>query len=513
MTFRPTRLIQIIDSKLARLVIPAETPTGQYVAFSHCWGKKKTLKLGRNNLDQLRKGIQVESLPKSYQEAISICLGLNFHFIWIDSLCIIQDSTEDWQQEALAMKLVYGNAVLNLCSAAAVDNSEESFASRDHTLIRPLEVNTAWCGEDRQAFRLIYSDIFRDDILYSPLRERAWVFQEWYLSTRSLVIARRQLWWHCRQKVTCEALPNGYKDEQTMRDHRPDLQPDWMKDDMGQLDREQESLTLWTRRVNHYVETRLTEESDRLIAFSGIAQAFGSSHGITHDYLAGLWRRHLPTSLCWYVANSRTSRSSRYKAPSWSWASVDGPFELCGGRGYAERDNEDEKLCVSVEDVWLTYADERHITGLVKGGAIKLRGRLLGPKKVVMVSERRLRYFDNAMADEDIIGPYMMFDEGDEEGPLVSYLDSLNTEGRRKGLTEGASRRTEPIKNAQGSVFFLPIEHQSGTMAVQGIILYQPTHQTVVFHRIGYFVSSKLPSGSYSHLLASEYPKKTFLIL
>jgi hypothetical protein len=233
-TFRPTRLIQIIDSKLVKLVDPTETPTGQYVAFSHCLGKKKTLKLYHNNLDRLCRGIQVQSLPKSYQEAISTCLGLNLHFVWIDSLCIIQDSSEDWQHEAVRMKLVYGNSVLNLCSASVVDNSEESLPARDASLIRPMQVKICWGGEDEEILPLIYGDIFHDDILHCPLRKRAWVFQEWYLSPRSLVLARRQLWWHCRQKVACEVLPNGYQDEERMRTHRPDLQPDWMKDDMGQ---------------------------------------------------------------------------------------------------------------------------------------------------------------------------------------------------------------------------------------------------------------------------------------
>ncbi|RSL42298.1 hypothetical protein CEP54_015528 [Fusarium duplospermum] len=408
------------------------------------------------------------------------------------------------------MKLVYGNAILNLCSAAAADNSEESLAARDVSLIPPLQVNSAWDGESSQKFSLIYEDIFRDDILHCPLRERSWVFQEWYLSPRSLILARRQLWWHCRQNAACEALPQEYKDEESMRINRPDLQPEWMKDDMGQLNTEQDWASAWRSRVEHYVETRLTEESDRLIAFSGIAQAFGSSHGIVHEYLAGLWRCHLPITLCWYVANSRTSRSSRYKAPSWTWASVDGPFELCVGLGYVAEEDWGKKPCVSVEDVWLGYSDERHITGLVKGGAIKLRGHLLGSRKVEMPSRRRLRYFDDDTFDEDIEGPYMMLDEGDEEGPLVSYLDNINTNNYRKESTEGALRRTERLRDARGSVFFLPI---AKGFTVQGIILYQPPHQTGIFHRIGYFVSNRLPNGSYSHNLESDYPEHTFLIL
>ncbi|KAJ4210972.1 hypothetical protein NW759_013003 [Fusarium solani] len=167
-------------------------------------------------------------------EAGDIFLGLNLHFVWIDSLCMIQDSSEDWQHEAVRMKLVYGKSVLNLCSASVVDNSEESLSARDASLIRPMQVKICWDGEDEEILPLIYGDIFHDDILHCPLRKRAWVFQEWYLSPRSLVLARRQLWWHCRQKVACEVLPNGYQDEERMRTHRPDLQPDWMKDDMGQ---------------------------------------------------------------------------------------------------------------------------------------------------------------------------------------------------------------------------------------------------------------------------------------
>ncbi|KAJ2897757.1 hypothetical protein MKZ38_004380 [Zalerion maritima] len=434
--FRPTRLVQIIDSKLVKLAFPANTPKGDYAALSHCWGQAQTIKLESKNLDEFSKGIQVRDLPESYQEAISMCLKLNLHFIWIDSLCIIQDSKTDWEREAITMKLVYGNAKLNLCAAAAVDSSERSLVSRDASLIGPLEVSAYWNGQGRQSYRLIYSQMFSDNISNCPLGGRAWVIQEWYLSKRSLILARDQLWWHCREELACESFPNGahawpfinWKNE-----------AEQMKDDTGQMDaedpRSKASLSSWFDRVQSYSSTRLTKESDRLMAFSGIAQAFGESHGITDDYLAGLWRCQLPTALCWYAKGSPTSRSLKYKAPSWTWASIDGPF-------YTRLSYVNLPTCASIERVLLHHVDEKQITGPVKGGAIKLRGHLIGPR--VINSDGELSYHDASSPGQNLFSK-LHFDETNAEGgPMASYVDDIDPDLCSQGIVDGASRRTMP---------------------------------------------------------------------
>ncbi|EEU43596.1 uncharacterized protein NECHADRAFT_19229, partial [Fusarium vanettenii 77-13-4] len=129
-TYRPSRLIHIVDVGHVRLIISNKEASAPYVAFSHCWGKVQTIKLLDSNINKLQAGLPLVQLPNTYQEAIRLCCEIGFHYIWIDSLCIIQDSAEDWAREAKDMKLVYEHAIFNLCSATASDSSGRSFIRR-----------------------------------------------------------------------------------------------------------------------------------------------------------------------------------------------------------------------------------------------------------------------------------------------------------------------------------------------------------------------------------------------
>lgn len=231
------------------------------------------LMLKAENLDQFRTEIPVEDLPKKYQEAINFSSRLNIHFIWIDSPCIIQDDGEDWQREAITMNQVYGCSLLNICSAAAADVNGVSFRGRDPGTMEALFFTSSWDGEEQKSVYLGY-DTMWDDILNSPLRKRAWVFQEWYLSPRSLILAHSQLWQHCRKRVACEQHPENYwngRSLEGMKDNKQKAKP-WLSG--GQI---------WETYVREYVGTRLTQEFDRLIAFAGVAQGFGQSQKEIHD--------------------------------------------------------------------------------------------------------------------------------------------------------------------------------------------------------------------------------------
>ena len=209
-TYRPTRLVEIVNKDTVRVVLTQEYPDiGSYAALSHCWGKSKTLQLLQNNISLLCSEFPISELSTSYREAIDMCLGLGIHFIWIDSICIIQDCKEDWRKEAATMADVYRNSVLNICTGAAADNSEASFMKRDCSLITPLEVKPSWVESNNKCFYLSDAEIYQKDVEDSPLRKRAWVLQEVWLSRRSLSLTKSQLWWECRGKRACESFPGG----------------------------------------------------------------------------------------------------------------------------------------------------------------------------------------------------------------------------------------------------------------------------------------------------------------
>lgn len=88
-----------------------------YAALSHVWGDVEAappLKTIRGNYDEMKEGIPLFRLPPNFADAVETCRRLGVQFIWIDSLCIIQDSDEDWQQEAGTMHEVYRNAEVTI---------------------------------------------------------------------------------------------------------------------------------------------------------------------------------------------------------------------------------------------------------------------------------------------------------------------------------------------------------------------------------------------------------------
>ncbi|KAJ3522876.1 hypothetical protein NM208_g12679 [Fusarium decemcellulare] len=511
--FYPKRLIEIIDGERAKLVSPNQKP-GHYVAFSHCWGQAHyTTTLLSSNMHALSQNIRVKTLPKSYQEAIGFCRKLGLRFIWIDSLCIMQDSNDDWKQQAPQMHQVYGNAFLNICAATAADSSGTSFTGRDARLLKPLRVEPEWVGHSNEPFGLIF-DRFEDDIVSCPLRSRAWVFQEWYLSNRSLILARGQLWWHCRERIASESFPVPFG-----RKGNQDIRRDWHNQARGTklqdpVARQGINWHSWRLHLENYAQTRLTRESDRLIAFSGIVQKIAIDNGvhIESQYLAGLWRSHCPRALCWFRDPQNqpqvgaTLRSSEYKAPSWTWASLGGPFELHYG------DMTFGTECGIVEDARVHY--ENHIAGTVKGGVIKIRGHLIGPGKTT--SGGHFSYHDNGSdTDVDMRTSWnkIYWDEVDAAGePMISYLDNLNPGGCEEGSVEGASRRRMYCRDAQGSFFLLPLL-LTGKFSMYCILLYPDPEQPGVFYRVGYLDSHRPPDVVSVEDLSDKFPEQIILIL
>src|SRR5436305_14453620 len=92
----PTRVVDV-TYKDPRIV-ESQGESGLYVALSHCWGKSKIPVTDTPNLLERKKGIQFQSLPKTFQDAIVVTRRLGYQYLWIDSLCIVQDSHRDWER-------------------------------------------------------------------------------------------------------------------------------------------------------------------------------------------------------------------------------------------------------------------------------------------------------------------------------------------------------------------------------------------------------------------------------
>ncbi|CAG8951082.1 hypothetical protein HYFRA_00006480 [Hymenoscyphus fraxineus] len=283
----------------------------QYAALSHCWGDKDFFKLSQSNLPEVLEEIPLQHLTKTFRDAITITQRLGLSFLWIDSLCIIQDSVDDWQKEAGLMADVYGGAAVTIAASDAKDGSVGCFFQRSPKDIQSLRLETE-TNVYTVAEHMSQSSGVRDNVL----AKRAWAFQEGLLSTRVLYFTRAQVFWQCKSiGLANEVYPKEIPSIEVTCVERL-----WRSSD----------LRSWLDIVTRYSATDLTYTTDKLIALSGVAKDYQRRHKLNNeDYIAGIWKHkepHLWHGLLWKIDGlKKTTQPSQYQAPTWSWASQNNP--------------------------------------------------------------------------------------------------------------------------------------------------------------------------------------------
>ncbi|KAF5630122.1 heterokaryon incompatibility protein [Fusarium sp. NRRL 52700] len=324
----PTRLLDLghLESTSTPRLIETATspPKGPYLTPSHCWGKKQLTCTTKENLQSQCNC--VSGLPQTFQDAIVATRNLGYRYLWIDSLCIVQNDHEDWTREATLMHRVYTEADCNLAAAASQDSSGGLFFKRQGLYGQCVVKSVRGDVVDF----LVDEDLFLKEINRSPLQTRAWVYQEWLMSKRTIHFAKSQVFWECDHLCACEVFPDGLPDcighdgktsfakklggakHLSSRDVNADasrIGPD--------------PFQLWSSIITQYTSRGLTKSDDRLPALSGIAKWLQPHLG-SPGYLAGLWNNSdLHRQLTWYTYKTKNPRP-RYRAPSWSWVSIDG---------------------------------------------------------------------------------------------------------------------------------------------------------------------------------------------
>jgi hypothetical protein len=319
--------------------------------------------------EQFTQGIAFETLPKTFQDAMIFTIALGIEFLWIDSLCIIQDSEDDWLREALLMSSVYSNSWVNFAATSSRDGHGGLFLSNNALLSRPCFVEASWTGLGAGVYLCLDETAWERRIENGPLNKRGWVLQERLLAPRTIHCAYDQLWWSCAgtRASCCEMFPDGAPIQAShptsgflaaMRFSR--------RDDMIS------SNEYWLGIARDYTKAVLTYGSDKLIALAGIAETALQAMDVPRDsYLAGLWRLDLMVDLLWRVAASG-SRPTAYRAPSWSWASVDGEIYFHSAE---KRDTARKNLLANVLEAHVSSV--RDPLGPVRGGHLTVRGPLL----------------------------------------------------------------------------------------------------------------------------------------
>ncbi|KAI8170235.1 hypothetical protein K4K49_000179 [Colletotrichum sp. SAR 10_70] len=345
------------------------------------------------NLKELVGGVPLTTLPRTFQDAIKLAASLGIHHLWIDSLCIIQDSKEDWEAEAARMASVYLGAKVTISATAADDSSTGTMP--DSMLRYPTYVKPTWTGfEDipmlQKPFRIIDNTSFSRRVLLRTIFTRGWVYQERILSPKVIHCADDQLWWFSISDA------KGYVFNETCKGHEFDvlrmssLSQSVSPSELYSVRPNSEaspSRRVWWSLVEDYMTRQFTFDSDRLIAIGGVTSVYQRLSGLREDaYLAGLWRHTLLEDLLWTTREGRRSSPPQgYRAPSWSWASMEPihyhthKFSLGSVNVQSSSDGlRTFGLVASVEDAKVETTSSRF--GSVVDGHLVLHGPLIRAK-------------------------------------------------------------------------------------------------------------------------------------
>jgi len=327
----PTRVIDVgvpCGRQEPLLFTPPPGYKDSYIALSYCWGSadaKFVLTKDKARLPRLQ--FPFATLPKTLQDAVTITKKLGFRFLWIDALCIIQegDGGEDFLQESARMSDVYGNTTLTIAAAAATNVHEGIFqkpTAEDHPEIKiPYDLPDGTIGNAFVEFEGVDKGGSRID---EPLNTRCWTFQERILSPRVVIFYKDQLSWDCTSTLINSNGPLNPLLHQNQ--DSPGRYSDYtasltLSADAGTSDKAK-YMSYWQKLIEFYSRRSLTNQNDKLKAVAGLAKLVKSK---TDDvYLAGLWRSNLRAQLFWYPEYTSAKRQLEFRAPTWSWASIDG---------------------------------------------------------------------------------------------------------------------------------------------------------------------------------------------
>ena len=305
-----------------RLIETSGNPDGHWVALSHCWGKKQNHppKTTRANLSEHLNAIPLSSLPRTFQDAVVVTRELGLRYLWIDSLCIVQDDEDDWYSESEMMASIYEYAIITLAASSATDSTQGLFIDRPYKKISFPSISLPFITLDEHSGRRKtlgnYSislewrqEPFMEhlDPAFTPLYLRGWCTQELILSRRVVHFLNEGMVWVCKRRAVEET-------GQLLLAQNRHSEDDW--------------ATEWGRIITDHSVRNFTFEKDRLTSLRGLAteisKANNNCYKLEH-YFYGIWLHDIPECLLWasYRCDNRQT-----DCPSWSWASCASPVWL-----------------------------------------------------------------------------------------------------------------------------------------------------------------------------------------
>lgn len=300
-----------------------------YATLSYCWGGRQETSTTSSSIEQHKCGIHVSTLPLTLQHAVAVTRGLAIQYLWIDSLCTIQDSGASLNQELGKMAGIYASSELTIIASTA-STCHEGFLSNNISPILPKWPYRCQNGKIGTVYlsRIIVPN--HPLLGPQPADHRAWIFQEQFLSTRVLEFREGGYAFTCSESEFI-ARPNPSHHVDSSKRSINGLRNAEGFNRIVELHRLRESFVpsqsfpfLWEEVLSKYSTRAMTNEMDKLPALSSIASLYAK---ITGDrYIAGLWQLQLPRLLLWRRPYFKFDQPNEWRAPSWSPLCVDGPI-------------------------------------------------------------------------------------------------------------------------------------------------------------------------------------------
>lgn len=474
----PTRVVDVGpagSSTPSLRLLETQGKQDMYLTLSHCWGTISITTTTSSNLEAHKTAIPFDSLPLNFQHAIEFTRQLGMRYIWIDSLCIIQDSADDWEVESSRMAEIYHHSMLTLSAANSTGATRGFLRSRMAAGDRGVRVE----GSQGHTFYLNPPiSNYDQDVEKGPLAKRGWTLQERVLSRRNLFFGVDQSHWECQTSKFSENTPTARlevtdiaggvssfrslfslspgehdgartasKPRATLSNIFPQFPPRQtsvksMKS-IAKTDNEIKVYNLWYHLVGQFTKRSLTVGDDKLPALSGIVKVFGTALGSNADdndiYGAGLWAGDLERGLLWKNFGPTSETQVKMRSPSWSWTSVDGPVEL-------GRELEGQICDIRDASCEIGQGGSKDPFGKVEFGRLKLTGRL----GLVPSLKRMGPVFQDGTGHYVLTNAVLKDGLGREIG--AGYLDQPSC-----AWDEG-----------QDDVWCLPVRHPSGVGGIGG---------------------------------------------
>ncbi|KAI8711550.1 HET domain-containing protein [Fusarium sp. LHS14.1] len=219
----PARLVSIGDEHgPIRLYETGENEQGSYAALSHCWGplEKRPIRTLRGNIESMKSEILWDSLSAVFKDSIWLCRQLGIKYIWIDSLCIVQDDGSDWEAEATKMAQYYSEARVTIAVESSPDGSASFLSQRDERWQPQTSSSAPYLISrehyDRQLQEAHPTFYYPTGHRYLPTR--AWEMQESILSTRVIHFTPSDVTWECDGETLSE---DGFRGWDKVTTHEP----------------------------------------------------------------------------------------------------------------------------------------------------------------------------------------------------------------------------------------------------------------------------------------------------